>query len=81
MSADEPVSADLPELRLVAQLAGIAPSKLAAGLNDPEHILDHLAPDEFYRCADGLRRFLAFERRMDAALDTALTHITKARSN
>lgn len=72
---------DAPELRLIAQLAGVAPSRLAAGLNNPERILDHLSSTECFRIADAFKGLVDFEVRMNTALDVALAHITRTRSN
>jgi hypothetical protein len=81
LSDSSAFSPDAGELRLVAQLSGVAPSKLAAGLSDPERILDHLTAAECYRVADGFRRLLVFEQAMNAALDVAISRIQKDRSN
>jgi hypothetical protein len=42
----EPISPDLPELRLLAQLASIKPSALAAALNNPECFSKHISNEE-----------------------------------
>ena len=75
-----PLSPDLPELRLVAQLAGVRPDRLAAALNDPTHWLDLFTADECFRVADGYTRLNNFNIRVHAALDVAETTILKDRS-
>ena len=77
--ADLPaLSPDLPELRIIAQFAGIAPSRLAAAFNNPEHFLDHMTPDELDRFKDSCDRLNAIQVRMLAAVDIAITHSTRS---
>lgn len=56
---------DAPELRLVAQLAGVAPARVVAAYNDPDTFLFHLTAEEVQRlgaamdCLTGLLRHMA----------------------
>jgi len=62
------VSPDDPELRMLAQLAGIAPARLAAALNDVEHIRDHMTVDEGQRLIDAMGKLLPLVSRINAAI-------------
>jgi hypothetical protein len=53
------LSPDSPELRAIAQLAGVAPSRLARAYNDPEHILEHFTIEEMKRLQVAYERLLA----------------------
>ena len=77
MSDSRPFSPDLPELRLLCQLAGIKPSSIAAALNNPEFFNKHVNSEE-------LERFAAAESRLLALIDRINTHLTpyvNARAN
>ena len=74
MSDSSRFAPDLPELRIIAQFAGIAPSRLAAAFNNPEHFLDHITPDELDRFKDSCDRLSALQVRMLAAVDIAIAH-------
>jgi hypothetical protein len=65
----EPFSPDLPELRLLAQLAGLKPNALAAALNNPEHFNKHVDSEE-------LARFTQAESRVIALISRISTHLT-----
>jgi len=43
------ILADQPELVALANLAAVAPSKVAQGFNDPERLFEHLSLDELAR--------------------------------
>ena len=63
---------DASELRLIAQLAGIAPSRLAQAFNDPTHLFHHLNRDELERFKDSCDRLAGVQARMLEALDAAI---------
>ena len=67
-------SPDLPELRLIAQLAGIAPSRLAAAFNSPEHFMDFITQEQLDRFSKSLNRLHAVQVQMIAAVDIAIAH-------
>ena len=73
-----PFSPDLPELRLIAQLAGIAPSRLAAAFNDPAHLMEHLTRDELKQFQAACFRLGEVQSRMMQALDAAAAAIRGA---
>ena len=62
------LSPDQPELRTLCQLAGIAPSRLAAAFNDPEHLFSHISRDELERFMASCQRLDLLQRRLIAAL-------------
>jgi hypothetical protein len=65
-------SPDLPELRLLAQLAGVKPSALAAALNNPEHFSAHITTAQVSRYLSGVTRLSALTVRIHTLLlDTA----------
>ena len=63
-----PFSPDEPELRLLAQLAGLKPGALAAALNDPDHFNTHVSSEE-------MGRFAAAESRVIALITRIHTHL------
>ena len=65
----EAISPDMPELRLWAQLVGIAPSRLAAAFNDPLRLHEHITFDEMNMIAGTAGRLAALQARMLAALE------------
>lgn len=74
----EKLGVDTPELRLIAQLAGIAPSRLAAALNNPEHLYQHLTLDELKRFEESCIRLSGVQARMIEALSAAAAAIRGA---
>jgi hypothetical protein len=74
---DPAISPDLPELRLLAQLAAVKPSALAAALNNPEHFSEHLPAEELSRYLAGMTRLIALLSRINAILDGALANTLK----
>lgn len=65
-------SPDLPELRLLAQVAGVAPSRMAAAFSDPEHFTNHMTVEEINRFKEGCDRLFAVQADMTAALNVYL---------
>jgi hypothetical protein len=65
----DPISPDEPELRLLAQLAGLKPSAIAAALNNPEHFNKHVNAEE-------MARFAGAESRVIALISRISTHLT-----
>jgi hypothetical protein len=61
-------SPDLPELRLLCQLAGIKPSAMAAALNNPEHFNKHVNAEELTRYAGAGLRVIALITRISTHL-------------
>jgi hypothetical protein len=68
----EPFSPDAPEVRFIAQLAGIAPSRLAAFVNDPKHARQHMTPDEGKRLMDAFGRLKTVIDSINVAMDIAI---------
>ncbi len=60
--------ADQPELVALANLAGVAPSKVAAAFNDPLTLFSHLTLDEIQRLQGACERLGS----LTAALATGL---------
>lgn len=85
------LTAESPELRLIAKRAGVEPTRLARGIADP--LGTHLKTSDLQRIvrtfADLSReRSLASKSavvavwpRLEAAIDTAIAHKTKEQSN
>ncbi len=69
------LSPDLPELRLLAQLAGVKPSALAAGFSAPENLLQYVGLEELARLKDACDRLAAVMWIMTAAAEKAKTAI------
>lgn len=63
------VLADAPELVALANLAGVAPSKLAAGFNDAENLFTYLGLDELDRVRGACERLGALTAVLAQALD------------
>jgi hypothetical protein len=59
-----PVSVDDNDLRVLAQLAGIAPARLAAACNDPERVPQHMTRDEVVRLRDAMWRLVEVANRL-----------------
>jgi hypothetical protein len=72
-----PISPDQPELRLLAQLAGCAPSKLAAAFNNPEHLFKHVTLEQLARLKESCDRLAALMVLMTARADVALAAYSK----
>lgn len=70
-------SPDLPELRLVCQLAGIKPSALVAALNNPEHFSKHLSTDDLAKYLSGVDRLMKLTTRINTILTTELNRAVK----
>ena len=51
-----PIDPDSDALRLVAQFCGLAPSRLAPALSDPERLPLYLSGEEFTRLGEGMGR-------------------------
>ncbi len=67
----EQFSSDSPELQALAQLASVAPSRMAAAFSDPENFYTHLTLDELNRITDGCTRLGIVQAQLIAALDIA----------
>jgi hypothetical protein len=65
-------SADTPELRLVARHAGIRAARLAAGINDPQHLSMHVTPKEMDRLGQNAIAYYGVWPRVQQAIDTYL---------
>ncbi len=64
------ILADAPELVALANIASVSPSKVAAALNDPLALLEHLTLDELNRLRGATDRL--------AALSALLATMTQA---
>jgi hypothetical protein len=81
LSVSTPISPDAPELRLIAQLASIKPSQLAAALNNPEHWRDHIAREQTFQIGEAFAKLRALSVRFgDAAELVQKLNDQKARS-
>jgi hypothetical protein len=69
LSDSAPINPDEPELRLLAQLAGLKPSAIAAAVNNPEHFNKHVSAEE-------MARFAAASTRVIALISRISTHLT-----
>jgi hypothetical protein len=69
----ETISADEPALRLIAQLAGVAPSRMVAAFNDPERFFENLTLAELERFYVACVRLTSLVNSLTASLDLA-TH-------
>lgn len=76
---DPAISPDLAELRLLAQLSGIAPSRLAAAVNNPEFFSKHLSVEELGRYVSSVTRLLILTKRIGEVIDTVLDASIKAK--
>lgn len=63
------VLADQPELIALGQLAAVAPSKMAAAFNDPEHFFEHLDLEELGRLQAAGERLALVEQAMTLSMD------------
>lgn len=81
MSTSSPLSPDLPELRLVCQLAGLKPSAMTAALNSPEHFSRFVSAEELLRYLKGVERLMALISRIDLVLGTELERTLKEKAN
>lgn len=79
MSDSVAISPDLPELRLICQLAGIKPSSLAAALNNSENFSAHLSADELSRYLAAVTRLYSFTTRIQAILEAEVTRKLNAK--
>ena len=70
-------SPDLPELRLLAQFVGIAPSRLAAAFSDPAHLFEHITLDELQRFKENCDRVGALMVDMAASMAAGLPALQK----
>jgi hypothetical protein len=67
---DQPTfSADQPELRALAQMAGVDPSKMAAGFNEPEKLFDYISLAQLARLKTSADRLGALSLQLVAAMD------------
>jgi hypothetical protein len=64
LSDSSSISPDQPELRLLAQLAGVKASALADAHNDPIHFSKHLRGDDFQRYLEATARLTKLIGRM-----------------
>lgn len=64
------LSADIPELAALAQLAGVDPLKMVAAFNDPPSFFEHLSLVELNKITATCNRLAALNSVMLAALDT-----------
>lgn len=71
MSDERKFSAGAPEVRALAQMAGIKPARLAAFVNDVWHARDNITPAEAQRLMDGFGRFLLLVGRINTAIKLA----------
>jgi hypothetical protein len=74
----DPISPDLPALRMLAQTAGVAPSHVAAGFTDPEHLFAHITLEELARLTKACFEFVALSERLVAAATIAEAAVAKA---
>jgi hypothetical protein len=65
-------SPDLPELRLLAQIAGVAPARMAAAFSDPAHFAEHMTIDEINRFKEGCDRLFDVQTEMTEAFHVYL---------
>ena len=63
---------DQPELLALAQLASVAPSKIAAAYNDPDAFFEHLTLPELDRIRDASERLGQLVTDMAAAVQPFL---------
>jgi hypothetical protein len=63
------ILADDPELMALGTLSGVAPSKMAQGFNDPEHVFSFLDLNELSRIKGACERLGALTALIAAALD------------
>ncbi len=61
--------ADMPELVALAQLSGVAPSKMAAAFSDPEHLFEHISLDELARIKESTDRLAALSAQLAKACE------------
>jgi hypothetical protein len=73
MTDTSPLSPDLPELRLICQLAGIRPDRFAKALNDPQG--KHCSVEELVRYLDAAERVLGLVRRIYSTLDPEIQRV------
>ena len=63
------ISPDQPEFRMLAQLAGCPPSKLAAAFNNPEHLFEHVTLEQLERFTAACARLTALSLELTARID------------
>ena len=61
---------DAPELLALAQLASVAPSKIAAAFTDPIRFFDHMTLEELERLNAACERMAVLQKQMIAAMET-----------
>jgi hypothetical protein len=64
-------------LRLLAQLAGVKPSAIAAALNNPEYLDAHLTSEQLARFADAESRLVDFITRTNTYLTPHIDAVTE----
>ena len=57
-----PIAADTPELRLFAQLAGVAPSRMAVAFNDLKNPYEHITLEELELLFQPTRHLVELEQ-------------------
>jgi hypothetical protein len=65
---------DQPELQALAQLSGVAPSKMAAAFSEPEKLFEHISLDELARIKESTDRIAALSVALAAACDAYIRH-------
>ena len=65
----ETPSPDSPELTGIAQMAGIAPEKLAAALTDPSRLFEHITLEELQSLQQSCNRLGVLQARLIAAME------------
>jgi hypothetical protein len=64
---DQAFSPDLPELKIMAALAAVQPSAMAAAFNEPEKMFEHLTLGELDRLREAFVRCAILGERLAAA--------------
>jgi hypothetical protein len=60
---------DQPELQALAQLSGVAPSKMAAAFDDIEHFSNHMTQEDIDRLRDAIERLSSLLRQFMARVE------------
>jgi hypothetical protein len=62
-------SPDLPELKIMAMLAGVQPVAMAAAFNEPERMFERITLDELNRLREAFVRCALLGERLAAACE------------
>ena len=66
------ISPDLPELRVLARAAGVAPSRMADAFNEPERMLEHITLEELARLKAMCDRMVVLMVQMTTSCNVAI---------